>query len=657
MDSLVRQLGRCLLLCYLGFVALIFTTVAAHATIYDVIETGGDRALRLNIPDSIGSRGVRGILFVCNSFLGSSLDAATDPELVAFASSIDFAIIGTRLWYNFSESDDEEILLFESLISDLAATSGHSELVNAPWLTTGFSNGGQMSYGLAAKRPAKTIAFITSKGAYYNTTTPSEATRKVPGLLIAGELDYQESRDAVELLYTTNRALGALWSWVEEPDVDHQEYNENHIKLPFLAEAYRLRYPAYELPVNGPVVLNDLVASDGWLVDHTTWASGFTDIYSFSEIASDQLDDVLNYGWVLNQKLAMLYRGFSSKNKATNNVSTISSPIDISSTVQYTPSLLNGLNWTKVEAFVDGFSLGSVNAGMTPTWNVDFTYGGMYTFHSIVTLADNSMRVSYLNRVFIDGEMPQTPFDNWLYDTYEPAMQSSSAIPSGASDSLIESYAFDLMNSPGNRPNVVSFQSGAFYYFSQRAGLVGSGVELEVQVATDFVNGPWLAVPTDAPSHQAFGNFTVIQLSLDDAPSKFARVKLSIDDEMPQTPFDYWLYDTYGAPLQSPDTVPSGASDSLIESYAFDLLNAPSNRPTVLLSEAGVDFQFTQRAGLVGTGVELEVQVTTDLVNGPWLAVHSDDPSYEINDNVVTIDLSLDDGPSKFARVKLLVSE
>lgn len=153
---------------FLGSVCVLLAA-PLPAAVYD-LSPDSTRKLRLNVPDGTGV--VRGIVIVGNGAGGDVRSQATRAEFVTFAQSIGFAVLATGFWSNFSYSNDYEINLLEAARATFAAQSGKPELVNAPWLPLGHSNGGQMSYGLNTKRPAKVIAFITSKGCCYNDFTP-----------------------------------------------------------------------------------------------------------------------------------------------------------------------------------------------------------------------------------------------------------------------------------------------------------------------------------------------------------------------------------------------------------------------------------------------------------------------------------------------------
>ena len=195
----------------LGCAALVLLSAIAHATVYDYsLGDAGDRTLRLNLPDGLPV--VRGILIFGNGAGGDSRSMATNPELVAYAESMGFAVLATSRWANFAYGyTPSEYSGFQYALQQLADTTRHPELVRAPWLPFVMSNGGQISYGLNVLAPEKAIAMAINKAAIVNDLLPGSAALRTPGLLVAGELDVTY-RAGVHDLFISNRPRGALWA-------------------------------------------------------------------------------------------------------------------------------------------------------------------------------------------------------------------------------------------------------------------------------------------------------------------------------------------------------------------------------------------------------------------------------------------------------------
>lgn len=418
---------------------LLDMNVLARVYTLQDISGGSQRRLRLNIPPDIDV--VRGILIYGNGAGGDSTARATDPELVAYARSIGFVVLATGYWGLFGRPDDSELLLFEDMLQEFAEQSMHPELIHAPWLPLGHSNGGQMSYGLNAKRPDKVIGFITSKGCCYNTFQPPTASLKTPGMLIAGQLDTVVRRNNIRALFESNRMRGALWAWVEEQGSGHEEKDAQQLKLTFLAECVRLRYPPGGSPAKGPVPLKDLHECEGWLVDHTSWKDGPTRIYAYDEAPGD----VDLYGWVPNERMARYYQAFSSYDKASLSVTgssgVVTAPVDLTYTVRVKhvehrirndPAL--------IEFFFNGIPTGSADllAGEPATITVEQTVGGLAAFTGLVTYERGNQGATYLRRVFVQGVRPPSAFEQWALENDLPTDLG------GPQDSLFEDGVTNL---------------------------------------------------------------------------------------------------------------------------------------------------------------------------------------------------------------------
>lgn len=399
-SSHARALRWANLRCGLLAVFLLVASHPATAAIYDLaIGDAQNRSLRLNIPDSVSV--VHGIIIVGNGAGGDVRSAATNAEMVALAESMDFAIIGTAYWTNFSTvSVPNELATFEAGLEQLATTSGHVELVRAPWLPIGHSNGGQMSYGLNALRPEKVIGMVVSKGGFYNITRPGAAALQTPGLLIAGEVDSDYRITAIRDLFFGNRPRGVLWSWVEDQGLDHDLGNSDELTLPFVAAMVQLRYPAGASPAINPVALLPLNESDGWLTDPNSYKTGLATIAPRASYPGD----ATVAGWLPNRRFSYLFRAFASYNKAsaTATLDTGAGPVAWGTRVTYTISAPVA-PWAMIEYYEGDALVRRVLPGEAMPLAVDYTpvNAGYSVFHALVTFANSVQRTTVPRRVFV----------------------------------------------------------------------------------------------------------------------------------------------------------------------------------------------------------------------------------------------------------------
>lgn len=385
--------------CRLACVAVVFLLITIVDHVNAIAQIGyfnhneSGRLTRLWIPADVET--VRGILIIGNGAGGDSTGAAANPIYQRFGDLHNFAVVGTGFWGNLSGST--ELSIWDNHLIALATTSGHPELIHAPYAPIGFSNGGQMSYGFNALRPEKVIAFITNKGCCYNDRLPSEAALQTPGLLIAGELDTQVRRDSIRGLFNDNRPRGALWSWVEEENTAHARADDELV-LPFMAEAIRLRYPSGELPTaTAGVSLRALEEEDGWLADQSTWMSGLVKTAAFGEYVGDKS----TAGWLLNENMAQLYRAFATYDKPVS-IQFPSSPLllgeslsaDLPVKLDVRVNTSGIVDWTKVELFDYAQKIGEALAGGVPASTAivptTLSAGHVHALTALVTLADGS---------------------------------------------------------------------------------------------------------------------------------------------------------------------------------------------------------------------------------------------------------------------------
>ena len=181
-----------------------------RAATYDLaLNDEAQRALRMYVSDSLPT--VRGVFIFCNGGGSDARWAASTPELTQMATSWGFALIATSQWRGFYDSN--ELQSFLTQVNALAQMSHRPELVNVPWVPTGDSNGGIMSYQLNLTYPEKTLFVEISKYGGAQTTLntrPPTNVIQTPGLFIAGEKDLPENVASVKDLFTGNRPRGAL---------------------------------------------------------------------------------------------------------------------------------------------------------------------------------------------------------------------------------------------------------------------------------------------------------------------------------------------------------------------------------------------------------------------------------------------------------------
>jgi hypothetical protein len=373
---------------------------AAHAAIYEVAVGQYNvthASLRMYIPASLPV--VRGIYIWGNGGVGDSRSHATDPEMVALADMLGFAVVGTSgiaLTYTNPVGDVAGI---EAAFASIANASGHPEIVRAPLLPIGHSNGGVLSYDLNAALPERVLATELSK-AGNGEPLPSPAALRTPGILIAGEIDTPERIAAIRARFFDNRPRGALWAWAEEEGTDHTQVNGPEIAFPFAEMVARMRYPAGVSPVNGPVPLLALNEADGWLTDPDSYKTGLADIAPYASYAKDKSIA----GWLPNKRAAYIFRAFASYHKATSVATIVPSnhQADPGSTITYTIGAPTE-SWNSIEYYEGDVLLKKVVPGDGNALSVQFstTHLGYVVLHALVTFADGRQRTTIPRRVLV----------------------------------------------------------------------------------------------------------------------------------------------------------------------------------------------------------------------------------------------------------------
>lgn len=278
--------------------------------IFDFQQKNGELAMRCYVPPDLEQ--IRGILFCGNGAGGDARSQVADLHKRTWAHKHGFAIIATGKFGRFKDGvEGEDYAAFQSGLKTIAMESGHEELLRAPWLLWGFSNGGQMAYGLSRLHPERTIAFIVNKGGYYISDEDGgvEPTA-VPAIFFGGEADKGKNLrcKVIHERYRNGRAQGAPWCWIEERNAKHEVGNSEPLAFAFFEAILSFRYPdSMDMPPKGYPILTPVAMGDGWLVEegHAAWRKGWGEVVPYDKIPQENRT---GFGWLPSESLARLYR-------------------------------------------------------------------------------------------------------------------------------------------------------------------------------------------------------------------------------------------------------------------------------------------------------------------------------------------------------------
>lgn len=417
-----------------GLGLLLAACLPAAAAIHDItvtstVGTSNVVQMRMYVPD--GLTVIRGILLYGNGAGGDDRSKANRAHYQAFADNTGFAIVATARMDRYMRSAAEIGSNYNTWappggggdgrrltegLEQLAAAAGHPELLNAPVIFWGFSGAGQMAYEYNAWKPERTIAYSLNKGRYYTTEISSDQARRTPGILFAGQNDPEPlRRQNIEEVYRENKGApgGALWAYMLEQGKVHEEGDVDHVLLKFFHNMIRLRYPAGETPVAGPVTLKDVPAATGWLADQTTWQTpnGMTAIAPIATYAGDPV----NPSWLPDKDTAFLFRALSSWSRPLS-ITTSSQVYAAGAPVTITVNTSAFPDWTKLEFCNGAVKLGEVTAGNPAQLTLNDLPPAVYGFIVLGHKTDGTVRTSNPRAVVMrGGPGGPEPIDVWKH--------------------------------------------------------------------------------------------------------------------------------------------------------------------------------------------------------------------------------------------------
>lgn len=370
---------------------------------YDYTETVGRGVIkkyRLAIPKGVTT--VKGILVVSNCAGGDSRDwYKNGTAYESFINLHEFAFVGGTIDCSHFEAYDA----FVKALASWAKESGHPELVNVPYVTTGLSAGGGFASTLVTKCPEKTIAavivcarlnltvFELKKYDPKNPVPVPDAVIRTPVLNITGETE--NSASVIKPPLETHRPAGALYGWAESPGFGHEYNGQEVLAMPYLETALKLRYSTTGDVRKGPLKLKDLDPENGWIADNTTWKKGLTAITPAKQFKGE----VKQSSWLMNEDLAFIYRAYATYDRPLKitspapqgDIYTPTHAADSSVTIQVDASKVPG--WKKLEFYDGAKLLGTVTSGPTKFKAPNLT-PGFHTFSVLGTDGSGKVRTS-----------------------------------------------------------------------------------------------------------------------------------------------------------------------------------------------------------------------------------------------------------------------
>ncbi|MEI7832144.1 MAG: hypothetical protein WCJ56_02965 [bacterium] len=178
----------------------------------------------------------------------------------AFVEDVGFALLGA----GGPNSDAKRVL--DALVA-LAESTKHPELATVPLIADGYSAGSLRTLNLLELCPERLLAF-TSMNYMNGDYLPSDAARKVPGLLYTGPKDQYGKGYPAALV--ANRAKSALWALIVQPETGHTVGDCPALLYPFYKDIIAARLVT---DADGRTTLRDMDPKAGWLGDAKTFTA------------------------------------------------------------------------------------------------------------------------------------------------------------------------------------------------------------------------------------------------------------------------------------------------------------------------------------------------------------------------------------------------
>ncbi|HMC02274.1 MAG TPA: hypothetical protein VKN14_14640 [Flavobacteriaceae bacterium] len=254
---------------------------------------------RLWVPES--NENLKAILVLSEGNNTNAFGLENRPEWRDFANSKNIALLSTNFksytglgHYSDARGGSGEALL--KALDSIASRNNLGYIKNLPFLLRGFSAGGVFSFYFSTYKPNHVIAFANMRGGGIGINNISDI-KGIPALMCIGENDAESRNERIMEAVDFSRALGGLWNYAVEPNVDHfgSLVNDDALARVFFSKALEKRLNS------DSNVLIDILENIGWLGNNVSKA-----IFSYDNYPDSQVDA----SWLIDEEFANNWKDF-----------------------------------------------------------------------------------------------------------------------------------------------------------------------------------------------------------------------------------------------------------------------------------------------------------------------------------------------------------
>ncbi|MGJ8672685.1 hypothetical protein [Rubritalea sp.] len=274
-----------------GFTVPMSTTNAVGKT------SNGDAEFHVYIPESVDK--VRAAFYLTRHGMGN----ITHPILQKFAQDEQVALVS--MYGDPVQRGLKDVSLTDAHVKKLAELSGHPELVDAPILTFGHSNGTGFAACWPAQRPEQSIGWISFHPGF-NEYLKFPNTEHIPSMVMLGTVDKyflngRQDETVKEMRQTRNAAMNTMM----EAGVGHGPV-DNDIVWEFVVEFCKAAMRA-RLGQNGELL--PIKIEDGWLGATYDVEAGGRQLLEIAPCA-DFKGERSTANWLMDEEFAKAWQAY-----------------------------------------------------------------------------------------------------------------------------------------------------------------------------------------------------------------------------------------------------------------------------------------------------------------------------------------------------------